>query len=65
MGFYDCSNYHYVLAKILPTVSKAFTQCAKKVVSDSLGLVDFSIGLVNSVQLARSASDFFFFSFYF
>ena len=24
-------------------------QCAKKVVSDSLGLVDFSIGLVNSV----------------
>ena len=24
-------------------------QCAKKVVSDSLGLVDFAIGLVNSV----------------
>ena len=24
-------------------------QCAKKVVSDSLGLVDFTIGLVNSV----------------
>ena len=27
----------------------AHTQCAKKVVSDSLGLVDFVIGLVNSV----------------
>ena len=25
-------------------------QCAKKVVSDSLGLVDFAIGLVNSVR---------------
>ena len=24
-------------------------QCAKKVVSDSLGLVDFALGLVNSV----------------
>ena len=24
-------------------------QCAKKVMSDSLGLVDFTIGLVNSV----------------
>ena len=24
-------------------------QCAKKVVSDSLGLVDFAIGLVNSI----------------
>ena len=28
---------------------KGITQCAKKVVSDSLGLVDFVIGLVNSV----------------
>ena len=28
---------------------KGSTQCAKKVVSDSLGLVDFVIGLVNSV----------------
>ena len=33
-------------------------QRAKKVVSDSPGLVDFAIGLVNSVfQLARQASD--------
>ena len=28
---------------------KGSTQCAKKVVSNSLGLVDFVIGLVNSV----------------
>ena len=27
----------------------ASVQCAKKVVSDSLGLVDFAAGLVNSV----------------
>ena len=26
-----------------------YSQCVKKVVSDSLGLVDFAIGLVNSV----------------
>ena len=33
---------------------------AKKVVSDSPGLVDFSIGLVNSVlKLAQWASEFF------
>ena len=29
--------------------SKLINQHAKKVVSDSLGLVDFAIGLVNSV----------------
>ena len=34
---------HYSLWKIF------YTQCAKKVVSDSPGLVDFAIGLVNSV----------------
>ena len=28
---------------------RSITQCAKKEVSDSLGLVDFAIGLVNSV----------------
>ena len=40
-------------AKSVPLRSKPFffsqMQCAKKVMSDSLGLVDFAIGLVNSV----------------
>ena len=34
---------------VLFFIRKGSTQCAKKVVSDSLGLVDFVIGLVNSV----------------
>ena len=31
------------------TTTNYFGQCAKRVVSDSPGLVDFAIGLVNSV----------------
>ena len=34
--------------------------CAKKVVSDSLGLVDFAIGLVNSVLILRDGQVMFF-----
>ena len=36
-----------------------FTQRAKKVVSDNAGLVDFAIGLVNSVFNLPGASDLF------
>ena len=36
-------------ANLLQVIQLAPRQRAKKVVSDSLGLVDFAIGLVNSV----------------
>ena len=32
--------------KLVPSYDTNFSQCAKKVMSDSLGLVDFAIGLV-------------------
>ena len=39
----------YIICKTLPSEKKREIQRAKKVVSDSPGLVDFAIGLVNSV----------------
>ena len=39
-------NFHPVICLAYSCIS---SQLAKKVVSDSLGLVDFAIGLVNSV----------------
>ena len=40
-----CSKQFFGSVKFMGT----HPQCAKKVVSDSLGLVDFAIGLVNFV----------------
>ena len=37
------------IANLVKTKQKITPQCAKKVMSDSLGLMDFTIGLVNSV----------------
>jgi len=37
------------IANLVKTKQKVTSQCAKKVVSDNLGLMDFTIGLVNSV----------------
>ena len=53
----------HVVDKLCGVLQASFScrkQRAKKVVSDSLGLVDFATGLVNSVRnLPDQASDFF------
>ena len=47
----DCYGFRWQEKKYDSKSLKTFRrlQCAKKVVSDSPGLVDFAIGLVNSV----------------
>ena len=48
-SFTKVSTIKLYLGKFLRFGSKWLLQCAKKVVSDSPGLVDFAIGLVISV----------------
>ena len=48
-SFFPQSQGRREKSKIIPIGGRKDEQSAKKVVSDSPGLVDFAIGLVNSV----------------
>ena len=47
--FWDVNQNLEARHQSLPALSFAYWQCEKKVVSDSPGLVNFAIGLVNSL----------------
>ena len=55
LGFQENQSFLHIMLRNYQFMCTAqacgkHKQCAKKVVSDSLGLVDFAIGLVNSVR---------------